>query len=72
MSDPRYVALAFGLFSLFLAILYSYLGKAWNRSNAWIYRTKEPTQYWLLVGTYYLSGIAFVAYYLYKVLAFSN
>ncbi len=58
MSDPRYILLTIGMVALFLAVLYTCLGKAWNRSNAWIYRAKEPVQYWLVVGAYYLGGVA--------------
>ena len=33
-------------------------------------RTKDPGQYWSALAIYYLAGIGFIGFYLYKVGAF--
>ncbi len=35
-------------------------------------RAKDPKQYWSALAMYYLGGIGFIGYYLYKIGAFSN
>jgi hypothetical protein len=66
------ILLAFGMFALFLAMVYTYTGKAWTRFHGWVYRAKEPKQYWIEVATYYLGGVGLIVLYLYEVQAFSR
>jgi hypothetical protein len=37
-----------------------------------VYRAKEPKQFSSLVAMYYLGGLGFVGYFLYKVYGLSN
>lgn len=69
---PPYTLFDFGIFLLFLAAVYTYIGKAWNRGGGWVYRAKEPKRYWWEVATYYLGGIGVIAYFSYTVRWFSN
>jgi hypothetical protein len=69
---PPYTLFAFGMFLLLLAVVYTYTGKAWIRFHSWVYRADEPKRYWLEVATYYLLGVGFVGYFLYKVYGLPN
>ena len=64
---PPYVLLIFGAFSLFLAVAGTCTGEAWARFGQVVYRAKEPKQFWRLVAMYYLGGVCFIGYFLYKV-----
>lgn len=78
MSDPfwflkpPYTLFTAGMFVLFLAVLYTYTGKAWIRFHGWVYHVKEPNRYWLEVGAYYLVGSGLIGLFLYEVHWFSN
>jgi len=48
--------LVFGVFLLFLGVVYTCLGKSYNRFHGWVYRSKEPKEFWWSVATYYLGG----------------
>lgn len=72
LLKPPYTLFDFGAFVLFLAVLYTYTGKAWIRFHGWVCRADEPKRYWLEVTTYYLTGIALIMFFLYKTHAFSN
>jgi hypothetical protein len=71
-STPSYELLAFGVFMLLLAVAGTCTGEAWARYGRVVYRAKEPKQFWSLVAAYYLGGLCFVGYFLYKVYGFSN
>lgn len=62
----------FGTFLLSLAIVYTYIGKAWDKGAGWFYRTKTPIQYWLEVAMYYLSGLGFIVIFMYESHVFSH
>lgn len=76
MSDPfcflkpPYTLFDFGLFSLFLAVVYTLLGKVGLRGGGWIYRAGEPRRYWSTVAMYYLGGVLFIVLFLFEVHAF--
>jgi hypothetical protein len=65
---PMYGWLLFGVFSLFLAVVGTCTGEAWARFGRVVYRAKEPKQFWRLVAMYYLGGVCFIGYFLYKVM----
>ena len=69
---PPYTLFAFGMFVLFLAVIYTYTGKAWSRFRGWVYRAEEPRRYWLEVAMYYLLGFGVVGYFLYEVSGLSH
>jgi hypothetical protein len=76
MSDPLwllrppYAFFTAGTFVLFLAVVYTYTGKAWIRFHGWVYRVKEPKRYWLEVAMYYLGGFFLIGIFVYEVHAF--
>jgi len=53
-----------GLLSLLAASVFTFTGRAWVRFNGWVYRAKEPREYWGGVAAYGVVGVALVAYYL--------
>jgi hypothetical protein len=65
--SPPYGLLIFGVMSLLLAVVGTCTGEAWARFGQVVYRAKEPKQFWRLIAAYYLAGICFVGYFLYKV-----
>lgn len=58
--------LIFGVFSLFLAVRGTCTGEAWAYFGRVVYRDEKPKQFWRLVTMYYLGGVCFVGYFLYK------
>lgn len=71
-SRPPYGLLLFGIFSFFMAVLGTCTGVTGARYGGWVYRAKEPKQFWRLVAMYYLGGVCFIGYFLYKVYGLSN
>ncbi len=53
------------MFLLLLAVVYTYLGKAWVRFQGWVSRAEEPKRYWSEVITYYLLGGCLIGYFVY-------
>jgi hypothetical protein len=78
MSDPfwflkpPYTLLDAGMFVVFLAVIYTYTGKAYIRFHGWVYRADEPKRYWLEVIAYYVVGVGLIGLFLYTFNAFSN
>jgi hypothetical protein len=52
--------LVFGVFLLFLGVIYTYMGKSYIRFQGWVYRSEEPKEFWWSVAAYGLGGIFFV------------
>jgi hypothetical protein len=68
MSDQEpFVFLAFGMFFIVIGMIQTYLRKVWLRGGGWIYRDKQPIQYWLTIATCYLGGGLCIAISLYGV-----
>ncbi len=55
-----------------MAVGGTFAGKLPGRFGEVASRTKDPKQYWSALAGYYLGGIGFIAYYLYKIHAFSS
>jgi hypothetical protein len=49
--------LVFGVCLIFLGVVYRCMGESYERFYGWIYRSKEPKEFWRSVATYYLLGI---------------
>jgi len=62
----------FGIFVVFLAVVYTRTGKAWIKYNGWVYRADEPKRYWLEVILYYLLGFGCIGLWLYHFVARSK
>lgn len=67
-----YLFLILGTISFFAAVISMCSGKTFGRYGGWAYREKEPTQFWWTVAIYFLAGVWFIGYFLYRVRAFSN
>lgn len=72
LLKPPYIFFTAGMFVIFLAVVYTYTGKAWIRFHGWVYRVKEPKRYWLEVAMYYLGGFFLIGIFLYEIHVFSN
>jgi hypothetical protein len=57
MSHGR---LIFGVGLLFFGVVYTCMGESYERFYGWIYRSKEPKEFWWSIATYYLLGIVFI------------
>jgi hypothetical protein len=66
LLKPPYTFLTFGVVLLFLAVVYTYIGKAWIKFHGWVYRAEEPKRYWLEVAMYYLLGVGLIGLFLYE------
>jgi hypothetical protein len=72
LLTPRYIFLITGIISLSGAVVSTYTGKSWGRPAGFVYRAKEPKQFWWLVAAYYVIGIWFIASFLGEVYLPSN
>ncbi|MGC2298618.1 MAG: hypothetical protein WA476_07440 [Acidobacteriaceae bacterium] len=76
--DPPLGLLIFGVGVIFLAVVYTCtvvytcIGKVSDHSFGWVKRARDPKGFWLTLAVYYLVGLSFVGFYLYKIHAFSN
>ncbi len=71
-STPPYGFLIFGVFSLFLAVVGTCTGETLARYGLVVCRAKDAKKFWSLVGLYYLGGVCFVGYFLYRVYGFAK
>jgi hypothetical protein len=68
----QYICLILGIISFSGAVVSTCTGKSWGRFGGFVCRAEEPNQFWWLVATYYLIGVCFIGYFLYKVYGLSN
>jgi hypothetical protein len=71
-STPPYIFLILGGILFCAAVVWTCIGKARTRFHGWVYRAQEPIVFWLVVATYYLAGVYFIGYFLYKINEHSN
>jgi len=50
--------LVFGVCLIFLGVIYTCMGESYEKFHGWIYRSKEPKEFWLSIVGYYLTGIS--------------
>jgi len=72
LLKPPYVFLILGVASISAAVVWTCTGKVWVRFNGWVYRANKPGSFWCEVALYYLGGVFFIGYFLYKVYGLSN
>jgi hypothetical protein len=72
LLTPPYVFLILGLGCLSAAVAFTCTGRVWVRLNGWIYRAKEPRWFWWEVAIYYVGGLSFVGYFLFKLSELAN
>jgi hypothetical protein len=63
LNEP-YILFTGGIFVIFLAGVYTYIGKVWVRTRC-VSRADEPKQYWLELAMLYLLGIGLIGYFFY-------
>jgi hypothetical protein len=68
---PPNIYLIVGGILFSMAVFSTFTGKISARFF-WVYRAKEPIVFWSVVATYYLGGVCFIGYFLYKVYGLSN
>jgi hypothetical protein len=64
--------LMFGVFLFSWGVFCTCTGKAKAPLSPAVYRAQQPIVFWWTVGIYYLGGVIFIGYFLYKVHAPSN
>ena len=72
LLTPPYIYLVLGALSFSLAVVWTCTGKALTRYHGLVYRAEEPNLFWWVVATYYLIGVGFIGYFLYKVYRLSG
>ena len=72
LLKPPYIFGILGAVSLSVAVVFTCTGKVWVRFNGWVYRAEKPGTFWGEVAVYYLGGVWFLGYFLYKVYGASN
>jgi hypothetical protein len=66
------VFLTIGIIFISGAVLFAFTGRVWVRFSGWVSREKKPRVFWGEVAAYFLAGVFFVGYFLYKVSELSN
>jgi hypothetical protein len=70
--SSRHYYLAVGLILILVAVVSTLTGKTYARYVGWASRVKEPTDFWWGVAIYFVGGLCFIGYFLYKVYGHSN
>ena len=47
----------FGAVLIVLGVVYAGMGESYERFHGWIYRSKQPTDFWESIVGYWLAGI---------------
>lgn len=69
---PPYGLLIFGVISSVLAVAGTCTGETWANFGRVVRRVEKPKQFWCLVAMYYVGGVCFIGYFVYKVCMLSN
>jgi len=64
---PPYIYLILGVIFVSAAVVSTCSGKTFARYAGLAYRAKEPVQFWGTVAIYFLGGVCFIGYFVYKV-----
>jgi hypothetical protein len=68
---PPNIYLLIGGFFFSAAVFSTVTGKVSARFR-WVHRAKEPIVFWLAVATYFLAGVYFIGFFLYRVFGPAN
>jgi hypothetical protein len=63
---PPYNYLILGVITFSAAVVSTCTGKTIARYAGWVYRAKEPTQYWGTAAMYYLGAVLSIGIFLYQ------
>jgi hypothetical protein len=69
---PPYGLLMCGVFLLFLAVGGTLTGETLASYGQVVNRAEDPKEFWWTVAIYFLGGVCFIGYFLYKVYRNSN
>ena len=61
---PPSIILVLGFVSLFGAVVSTCTGVTLARFSGWVYRAKEPNEFWWIVAIYYVGGVLFIGIFL--------
>ncbi len=64
---PPTVFLTVGVIFISGSAVFAFTGKVWVRFSGWVSREKQPRVFWGEVAAYFLGGVFFIGYFLYKV-----
>jgi len=67
LLKPPNVFMILGVITISGAAFFAYTGKVWVRFSGWVYRDKEPRVFWGEVAAYFLVGVFFLGYFLFKI-----
>ena len=67
---PPHIFAILGVLSISAATVFTCTGKVWVRFNGWVYRVNKPGSFRWEVALYYLGGVWFIGYFLYKLYGF--
>lgn len=72
LLNPKFPYFMVGVAFLAAAVVSTCAGKTIARYRGWVYRTKEPSEFWGVVAIYYLGAIVCIGIYLYEVYELSK
>jgi hypothetical protein len=67
LLNPKFHYFMVGVIFLAAAVVSTCTGKTIARYRGWVYRAKEPNEFWGVVAIYYLGTIVCIGIYLYEV-----
>ncbi len=62
--NPKFIYLILGLIFFIAAVVSTCTGKTIARYKGWVYRAKEPGDFWGVVALYFFGGIICIGIYL--------
>jgi hypothetical protein len=67
LLNPKLIYFILGVIFLLAAMVSACAGKTIARYKGWVYRDKEPSDFWWGVAIYFLAGLLGVGIYLHSV-----
>ena len=67
LLNPKFIYFILGVIFLSAAVVSTCTGKTIARYKGWVYRAKEPSDFWWGVAIYFLAGILGIGIYLHSV-----
>ena len=72
LLNPEFPAVMIAVIFLAAAVVSTLTGKTISRSRGWVFRAKDPSDFWGCVAIYYVAAIVGIGIYLYGVYKFQN
>ena len=64
LLNPKFIYFILGVIFLSVAVVSTCAGKTISRSTGWIYRAKNPTDFWWTVAIGFLAAVVCIGIYL--------